>query len=216
MLSELTIVTINKDKMDEWLDLYRDRIVPLARQLDIKITGAWTDVDRERFIQIRSAADAKDLASSRARVRGNSEWQAIGKRAQEFTAAQDIVHLQPIWHFDDLNDSHGVLDVDRRPLAQLRMYTVNKGSLPDWEELYIHYEVPGHQAAGIALEWLSHDVEEERFFWIRSFQGESDMAASQDRFHSGDDWGAIKDRVPSMLAHIEVIMMNPVEMQSRS
>lgn len=131
MLSELRIVTINKDKMDEWLDLYRDRIVPLARQLDIKITGAWTDVDRERFIQIRSAADAKDLASSRARVRGNSEWQAIGKRAQEFTTAQDIVHLQPIWHFDDLNDSHGVLDVDRRPLAQLRVYTVNKGSLPD-------------------------------------------------------------------------------------
>jgi hypothetical protein len=39
------------------------------------------------------------------------------------------------------------------------------------------------------------------------------MKASQDRFHDGLDWQAIKDRVPSLLAHTEVIMMNPVEFE---
>ena len=67
MLSELRIVTINKGKMDDWVDLFRERVAPLARRLDINITGAWVDEERERFIQIRSFADADDMASKRAR-----------------------------------------------------------------------------------------------------------------------------------------------------
>lgn len=213
MLSELRIVTINKGKMDDWVDLFRDRVAPLASRLDINITGAWVDQERERFIQIRSFADADDMASKRARFVANSEWRAIERRVLDLTAQQDIVQLQPIWYFDDWNGDHGLLDVDRCPLAQLRMYTVNKGMLADWEDLYVRYEVPGHRTAGMPLEWLSHDLEEERFVWIRSFQNQWDMESAQDRFHESLDWQAIKDRVPTMLAHMEVILMNPVEFE---
>ncbi len=213
MLSELRIVTINKGQMDDWLDLFRDQIAPLARRLDMQITGTWTDVDRERFVQIRSFADADDMASSRARFTDHQDWRAIERRVLDLTSQQDIVPLQPIWHFDDWDDGYRLKGMEHFPLAQLRMYTVNKGMLADWEDLFKRYEIPGHQAAGIPLEWLSHDLEEERFFWIRSFQSELELGASQDRFHEGHDWLAIKDRVPSLIAHSEVIMMNPVEFE---
>ena len=213
MLSELRIVTINKGKMDDWVDLFRERVVPLAARLDIQITGAWTDVDCERFIQIRSFADADEMAVRRARFVANPEWRAIESRVLDLTAQQDIVQLQPIWYFDDWDGNHGLLDMERSPLAQLRMYTVNKGMLEDWEDLYKRYEIPGHTTAGIPLEWLSHDIEEERFVWIRSFKNKWDMEIAQDRFHEGLDWQAIKDRVPTMIAHSEVILMNPVEFE---
>ncbi|MDP6821869.1 MAG: NIPSNAP family protein [Dehalococcoidia bacterium] len=213
MLSELRIVTINKGQMDNWLDLFRDRVAPLARRLDVRITGAWTDVDRERFVQIRSFADDEDMAARRARFVSSPDWRAIEGRVLDLTAQQDIVQLQPIWHFDDWDGDYGLLDMDRRGLAQLRMYTVNKGMLADWEDLFKRYEIPGHQAAGITLEWLSHDLEEERFFWIRSFKNQWDMESSQNRFHEGLDWQAIKDRVPSLVAHGEVMLMNPVEFE---
>ena len=210
MISELRIVTINKGKMDDWLDLFRERVAPLASRLDINITGAWIDAERERFIQIRSFADPDDMASKRARFIANREWRSIERRVLDLTASQDIVQIQPIWYFDDWNGDHGLLDVDRCSFAELRMYTVNKGMLADWEDLYVRYEIPGHRAAGISLEWLSHDLDEETFFWIRSFNNEWDMPAALDRFHEGLDWQAIRDRVPTLIAHSEVIQMNPV------
>ena len=214
MLSELRIVTINKGQMGNWLDLFCDRLAPLARRLDIRITGAWTDVDGERFVQIRSFEDDKNMAARRARFTGHSEWRAVESRVLDLTAAQDIVKLQPIWHFDDWDGNHGLLDMDRSPLAQLRIYTVNKGMMPVWKDLYKRYEVPGHQTAGIPLEWLSHDLEEERFCWIRSFENKWDMEKRQDHFHEGLDWQAVKDRVPTLIAHSEVMLMNPVQLEA--
>ena len=52
-----------------------------------------------------------------------------------------------------------------------------------------------------------------RLFWIRSFENERKMEASQNRFHKGHDWLAIKDRIPTLIEHSEVIMMNPVEFE---
>jgi hypothetical protein len=211
MLSELRIVTIKEGQMDNWIDLFRDRVAPLASRLDIQITGAWTDVERRRFVQIRSFEDPDNMAASRARFVDHREWRAIEGRVLDIAPEQDIVQLQPIWHFDDWNNNWHLQNMDHSPLAQLRMYTVNEGMLEDWEDLFKRYEIPGHQAAGIPIEWLSHDLEEETFFWIRSFENELDMKASQDRFHEGHDWLAIKDRVPNLIAHSEVMMMNPVE-----
>jgi hypothetical protein len=213
MLSELRIVTIKEGQMDNWLDLFRDRVAPLASRLDIQINGAWTDLERKRFVQIRSFGDADNMAASRARFVDHRDWRAIEGRVLEFAPEQDIVQLQPIWHFDDWHNNWHLQNMDHSPLAQLRMYTVNNGMLEDWEDLFKRYEIPGHQAAGIPLEWLSHDLEEERFFWIRSFENEWEMEASQDHFHEGHDWIAIKDRVPSLIANSEVIMMNPVEFE---
>jgi hypothetical protein len=79
--------------------------------------------------------------------------------------------------------------------------------------MFKRYEILGHQTAGIPIEWLSHDLEERRFFWIRSFENERKMEASQNRFHKGHDWLAIKDRIPTLIEHSEVIMMNPVEFE---
>ena len=211
MLSELRIVTIKEGQMDNWIDLFRDRVAPLASRLDIQITGAWTDVERRRFVQIRSFEDTDNMAASRARFVDHPEWRAIEGRVLDIAPEQDIVQLQPIWHFDDWNNNWHLQNMDHSPLAQLRMYTVNEGMLEDWEDLFKRYEIPGHQAAGIPIEWLSHDLEEETFFWIRSFENELDMKASQDRFHEGHDWLAIKDRVPNLIAHSEVMMMNPGE-----
>ena len=89
MLSELRIVTIKEGQMDNWLDLFRDRVAPLASRLDIQINGAWTDLERKRFVQIRSCGDADNMAASRARFVDHRDWRAIEGRVLEFAPEQD-------------------------------------------------------------------------------------------------------------------------------
>ena len=40
------------------------------------------------------------------------------------------------------------------------------------------------------------------------------MEKRQDHFHEGLDWQAVKDRVPTLIAHSEVMLMNPVQLEA--
>ncbi len=48
MLPKSRIVTIKEGQMNNWLDLFRDRVSQLTIRLDIQISGAWTNVERRR------------------------------------------------------------------------------------------------------------------------------------------------------------------------
>jgi hypothetical protein len=96
MLSEIRIVTTKEGQINNWLDLFRDRVAPLASRFDIQISGAWTGGERRRFILIRSFENADNMAARRSRFVDHRDWRAIEGRVLDRAPEQDIVQLQPI------------------------------------------------------------------------------------------------------------------------
>lgn len=93
-------------------------------------------------------------------------------------------------------------------VAQLRTYTINKGQLNDWIEVF-HSELVQRMAdAGMKVEstWVNQD--RTQFIWIRSF-GDSynDVETKEAAFYSSDWWKDNVDRVRSYIAHRKVVQI---------
>ena len=93
-------------------------------------------------------------------------------------------------------------------IAQLRTYTINKGQLNDWIEVF-HGELVQRMAdAGIKVEstWVNQD--RTQFIWIRSF-GDSynDVETKEAAFYASDWWKANVNRVRSYIAHRTVVQI---------
>lgn len=92
-------------------------------------------------------------------------------------------------------------------VAHLRIYTINKGQLNSWLELFPKL-VPLMEEAGIKVEstWVNH--EQSQFIWIRSY---GDSAENIDRceaaFYGSEWWLANVDHVRSHLAHREIVQI---------
>ncbi|HJO34470.1 MAG TPA: NIPSNAP family protein [Anaerolineales bacterium] len=93
-------------------------------------------------------------------------------------------------------------------IAQLRTYTINKGQLEDWLDVFHSEVVPRMENAGMKVEstWVNQD--RSQFIWIRSF-GDSynDVETKEAVFYSSDWWKANVDRVRSYIAHRNVVQI---------
>ena len=82
-------------------------------------------------------------------------------------------------------------------IAHLRTYTINKGMMDDWLEVFPTMIEPMKEA-GISVEstWLNAD--RTQFIWIRSY-GDS-LEECEAAFYGGDWWLANVDHIRSHLA----------------
>ncbi len=66
MISQLRIYTINRGKLDDFIQAWRIGVAPLRRKLGFRIDGAWVLRERNEFVWILSAEgsdfEAKDKA----------------------------------------------------------------------------------------------------------------------------------------------------------
>ena len=93
-------------------------------------------------------------------------------------------------------------------IAHLRIYTVNKGQMDSWLDLFHDEIVPRTVEAGIEV--VTHWVNSERsqFIWIRAYgDSESDIESKEAAFYGSDWWAANVDRVRGHLAHREIIQI---------
>ena len=83
-------------------------------------------------------------------------------------------------------------------IAHLRTYTVNKGMMDDWLEVFPTLIEPMKEA-GISVEstWLNAD--RTQFIWIRSY-GDS-IEKCEAAFYGSDWWLANVDHIRSHIAH---------------
>jgi len=92
-------------------------------------------------------------------------------------------------------------------IAHLRTYTINKGMLDDWLELFPKL-VPIMEEAGITVESTWVNVEHSQFIWIRSYGGSVDNIEKREAaFYSSDWWVANVDHVRSHLAHRDIVQI---------
>ena len=54
MYAHLRIYTINKGMMQDWLNVFNDKIIPLLEDSGIKVESSWTNEEKSQFIWIRS------------------------------------------------------------------------------------------------------------------------------------------------------------------
>ena len=92
-------------------------------------------------------------------------------------------------------------------VAHLRTYTINKGMMDDWLELFPQL-VPLMEDAGIKVESTWVNEERTQFIWIRSYGDSVDnIATAEAAFYGSEWWLANVVHVRSHLAHREIIQI---------
>ena len=203
MISQLRTYTVNRGMMDQWVKLFAENLVPMQERQGIKVDGMWVNEDRNQFIWIRSFADAADLAAKEAAFYESDEWKAAVDHTRSHLAK---VVVQPMASAAGTHGLTGPTD----QLAQLRIYTVNRGMMDQWAKLFTEKLVSIQENEGIRVDgmWVTDD--ESQFVWIRSFGGPDDLKAKESTFSNSEDWKAIVDHARSHLARLDVHTMAPV------
>ena len=61
MLSQIRIYTINKGEMDNFLQHFKNDIIPIHERIGVPIVGTWVNRAQNEFIWVRSYKDKADL-----------------------------------------------------------------------------------------------------------------------------------------------------------
>jgi len=92
-------------------------------------------------------------------------------------------------------------------IAHLRTYTINKGMLDSWLELFPTL-VPVMEKAGIKVESAWVNADRTQFIWIRSYGASVDnITTAEAVFYGSEWWLANVDHVRSHLAHREIVQI---------
>lgn len=97
-------------------------------------------------------------------------------------------------------------------IAQLRVYTINRGMMDSWVKQFNEVLVPMQRGFGIGIEsaWVNEAKTE--FIWIRSYADAEDMKAKEAAFYGSDEWKAVVDYTRSHLAKTQVTPVVPAGM----
>lgn len=95
-------------------------------------------------------------------------------------------------------------------IYQLRTYTVNRGMMDAWVELFNDRLVGIQRQYGIAVDGMWVNAEANQFIWIRSFPNADEVAAREAAFYASPEWNAVMDHARSHLARIQVETMTSV------
>ena len=96
-------------------------------------------------------------------------------------------------------------------IAHLRTYTINKGMMDQWLELFESKLVPLMNEHGISVhsKW-TNDVRSQ-FIWIRVYgETEAELEAKEKAFYASDWWQANVDMVRGHIAHREVVVLHEI------
>lgn len=94
-------------------------------------------------------------------------------------------------------------------VAQLRIYTINRGYMDEWLRLFHDHLVDRvHEAGmGIASSWVNR--EKSQFIWIRTYDSYDDIARREAEYFATDWWAENVDYIRSLIAHREIFEIEP-------
>lgn len=94
-IAHLRVYTINKGKLESWLDLFHNHIAPLLREHDIRVEGAWVNDARTQFIWVRSYGETEaDLERKERAFYGSDWWRANVDRVRGHLAHREITVIR--------------------------------------------------------------------------------------------------------------------------
>lgn len=94
-------------------------------------------------------------------------------------------------------------------VSQLRIYTINRGMMDSWIDLFHQHLKPNHEKYGIPIEatWVNTDRTE--FIWVRSFDTLEDIQVKESEYYSSPERLALGEQPQSHIAKTEVRLVVP-------
>ena len=87
---------------------------------------------------------------------------------------------------------------------QMRTYTINKGMMDSWLELFETGIKPAHEAMGIPVVATWVNADRTQFIWVRRFNDGDDVEAKASEFRNSPAFQALGDRPLSHIAKMDV------------
>lgn len=91
--------------------------------------------------------------------------------------------------------------------AQLRIYTINRGMMDSWLEVFNQHIRPLHDRLGIPVVSSYFNADRTEFIWIRRFDSIEEIPAKEAEFFASPERKALGDIPPSHIAKMEVRVM---------
>ncbi len=89
-------------------------------------------------------------------------------------------------------------------IAQVRIYTINRGMMDSWLKLFNEQLAPNHAKYGITILGAWVNREQNEFVWIRVFEDTADLEAKTQAYYNSPERRALGDLPQSHIAKIEV------------
>ncbi len=89
-------------------------------------------------------------------------------------------------------------------IGQLRTYTVNRGMMDSWLDLFEKECAPNLEEAGISVHsaWVTED--RSQFVWVRCFPSRSEIELREAAFYGSDWYKARMEHIRSHIARMEI------------
>ena len=93
---------------------------------------------------------------------------------------------------------------------QLRIYTINRGMMDSWVNLFNEHIRPLHDRLGIPVQSTWVNVDQTEFIWIRQFNDTSEIQSKEAEYFASPERNALADRPTSHIAKMEVRVIDSV------
>jgi len=95
-------------------------------------------------------------------------------------------------------------------VAQLRTYTINKGMMDSWLELFDKEIRPIHESLGIPIvaTWVNADRTD--FIWVRTFNNVEEIPEKEAAYFASPGRMALGDKPTSHIAKMDVRLIEEV------
>ena len=95
-------------------------------------------------------------------------------------------------------------------VAQIRTYTINKGMMDSWLELFDKEIRPVHESLGIPIVATYVSPDRTDFVWVRTFETAEEIPDTEKAYFASPGRKALGDRPTSHIAKMEVKVVEEV------
>lgn len=95
-------------------------------------------------------------------------------------------------------------------VSQIRIYTINKGMMDSWINVFQEKLMPIHKKCGIPIVGAWTNLDRSEFIWVRSFSTVDEIASKESEYFATPERTALGDLPGSHIAKIEVKVVESV------
>jgi len=96
MVSQIRIYTINRNMMDSWVKLFKEKLLPIHQKCGIPVERAWVNLDRSEFIWVRSFSSADEIQIKEAEYFATPDRKALGDLPRTHIAKVEVRVVQSV------------------------------------------------------------------------------------------------------------------------
>ncbi len=96
MVSQLRIYTINKGKLDEFVQAWAEGVYPLRIKFGFRIDGAWTVKENNQFVWILTYEGPEDWQAKQDEYYNSNERKALNPDPAHYIARVEAWFISPV------------------------------------------------------------------------------------------------------------------------